>query len=60
VQVPAETRVTVVPDTVQTGVVAEVRATVSPLEAEGEIEKVLLPCMVRFAREPNVMVWLAL
>jgi hypothetical protein len=56
VQVPAETKVTVVPETVQTGVVAELNATVSALEAVAETENVPVP-IVLLARELKVMVW---
>ena len=58
-QVPAETRVTVVPDTVQTPVVAEVKATVKLLEADAERLKVPVPIALS-DRAPKVMVWLAL
>jgi hypothetical protein len=56
VQVPAETKVTVVPETVQTGVVAELNATVSELEAVAETENVPVP-IVLLARELKVIVW---
>src|ERR1035441_6248872 len=56
VQVPAATSVTVVPDTVQTGVVCELKLTVSPelavaLTVNGAVPSVL------FESVPNVMVW---
>ena len=48
-----------VPDTVQTGAVAEVNATVSPLEAVAEMANVPVP-RVRFESALKVMAWLAL
>jgi hypothetical protein len=59
VQVPAEIKVTVVDETVQTPVVAELKATARPLVAEAETVKVPVPS-VRFARAPKVIVWLVL
>ena len=59
VQVPAETRVTVVDETVQTPVVALVNATVRLLDAVALTVKVPVP-MVLFDRAPKVMLWLAL
>ena len=56
VHVPAETSVTVVPESVQTGVVAELKATVRPLEAVADTENVPVP-NVRLARELKVIVW---
>jgi hypothetical protein len=56
VHVPAETSVTVVPETVQTGVVAELNATVSALEAVADTENVPVP-IVLLARELKVMDW---
>ncbi len=53
---PAETTVTVVPDTVQTGSVAEVKATVRVLLLVAEILKVPDP-IVLFDRDPKVIVW---
>jgi hypothetical protein len=55
VQVPAETRVTVVDETVQTLEVAELKLTPSPLEAVAESEKVPVP-RVLFPRAPNEIV----
>lgn len=43
VQVPAETSVTVVPETVQVLEVADVKVTESPLEAVAEILKAAIP-----------------
>jgi len=56
VQVPAPTSVTVVPDTVHTAVVCELKPTASPelavaLTAKGEAPNTWL------ASDPNVMVW---
>jgi hypothetical protein len=56
VHVPAETSVTVVPESVQTDVVAELNDTVSPLEAVADTVKVPVP-KVRLASELKVMVW---
>jgi hypothetical protein len=56
VQVPAETKVTVVDETVQTPVVAELKATARPLVAVAETVNVPVP-RVRFKSSPKVIVW---
>jgi hypothetical protein len=59
VHVPAETRVTVVDETVQTGWVVDLKETPSPLALVlvAETVKVLVP-IVRSCKVPKVMVWL--
>ena len=59
VQVPAETKVTVVLETVQTEVVAEVKETLSELDALALSETVPEPRTL-LTREPKVMLWFAL
>ena len=59
VHVPADTSVTVDPDTVQTGWVEEEKATASPLVAVAERVKVPVP-RVRFERASKVIVWFCL
>src|ERR1017187_3640905 len=56
VQAPAETNVTVVPDTVQTAVVCELKLTVRPEEAVAPTVNGAVPS-ARFESAPKVMVW---
>ena len=58
VQVPAETSVTVAPDTVQTDSVVEVKLTTRPEDAGALIVNGGLP-WAWFARAPKAIVWLA-
>ena len=59
-QVPVVTNVTVVPETVQIDVVAEVNATANELDDVAETVKVSVPAvLVLFPNALNVMVWLA-
>ena len=59
-QVPAVTIVTVVPETVQTALVSEVNATVSPRSEVAVTGNVFVPPMVRLAISVNVIVWVDL
>ena len=60
VQVPAATRVTVVPDTVHIpGVELELKETLSELEAVAETVKVPVPIVLP-GKASNEIVWLAL
>src|ERR1017187_1053686 len=56
VQVPAETSVTVVPDTVQTDAVCELKLTAKPELAAAPTANGAVP-NARFDRAPKVMVW---
>ena len=58
VQVPVATSVTVVPETVHTGVVCELKLTARPELAVALTVNGTLPASVRFAIAPKVMVWL--
>jgi hypothetical protein len=58
VQAPAATSVTVTPDTVQTGVVVEAKATARPEEAVALTVNGAEP-YARLESAPKVMVWLA-